>query len=251
MFDELKKRRIELGKTIEEIAEITKIKKSCIQNIEEGNFDQLPAELYTKSYIRTYAEILQLDPEPFIKCYENYLKAKKQPSLISQTETLKKVSSKKNFKFNNLPRWAITSIIILSVFVIVLILTKIDNRHEKLPLTSNIETTSVAQKSNEDNKIKEEQPAQKPTEENKITPNKNTLKIEATDEVWMRITIDGKEKKEFLLKQGQSLEFTAEKFFKVHIGNAGGVKVYFNDKDLGKIGEKGQVVYLNLPEENN
>jgi len=42
MFDELKKRRIELGKTIEEIAEITKIKKSCIQNIEEGNFDQLP-----------------------------------------------------------------------------------------------------------------------------------------------------------------------------------------------------------------
>jgi len=179
------------------------------------------------------------------------LKAKKQPSLISQAETLKKVSSKKNFKFNNLPRWAITSIIILSVFVIVLILTKIDNRHEKLPLTSNIETTSAPQKSNEDNKIKEEQPAQKPTEENKITPNKNTLKIEATDEVWMRITIDGKEKKEFLLKQGQSLEFTAEKFFKVHIGNAGGVKVYFNDKDLGKIGEKGQVVYLNLPEENN
>lgn len=251
MFDELKKRRIELGKTIEDIAEITKIKKSCIQNIEEGNFDELPIELYTKSYIKTYAEILQLNPEPFIKSYEDYLKTKKQPSLISQPETLKKTSSKKIFKFNNLPKWAITSIIILSVFVIVLFFIKIDNKHEEIPSTPNIETPSIPQKSNEENKIIEEQHTQKPIEENKITQNKNTLKIEATDEVWMRITIDGKDKKEFFLKEGQNLEFAAEKFFKLHIGNAGGVKVYFNDKDLGKIGEKGQVVYLDLPEENH
>ncbi|HHW19520.1 DUF4115 domain-containing protein, partial [Thermodesulfovibrio thiophilus] len=75
------------------------------------------------------------------------------------------------------------------------------------------------------------------------------LKIEATDKVWMRITIDDKEKKEFLLNPGQTVELQANKSFKLHIGNAGGVKVLFNNKELDRLGETGQVVYLDLPQE--
>ncbi|MGB9892643.1 DUF4115 domain-containing protein, partial [Thermodesulfovibrio yellowstonii] len=62
---------------------------------------------------------------------------------------------------------------------------------------------------------------------------------------------DDKEKKEFLLNPGQKIELQADKSFKLHIGNAGGVKILFNDKDLGKLGETGQVVYLNLPQDKN
>lgn len=77
------------------------------------------------------------------------------------------------------------------------------------------------------------------------------LIIETSDKVWMRITIDDRDKREFLLNPGQKIQLQANKSFRLHIGNAGGVKVLFNGKDLGKIGETGQVVYLNLPLEKN
>lgn len=249
MFEELKRKREELGKSIEEISEITKIKKSCIQYIEEGNFDKLPIEIYTKSYIKTYCETLGINPEPFIKNYEDYLKSKNIYSFESEIKNYEEKSKKQKVEMKNLPKWTVTLIIISVVFISVLLLTRTSEKHEEISPPSKIETTSVPQQKTEEQNLSEEQIIQKQSNETKSTESHNILKIEATDEVWMRIIIDGKEKKEFFLTPGQSIQLNAEKFFKLHIGNAGGVKINFNDKDLGKLGEKGQVVYFDLPEE--
>lgn len=236
MYEELNKKRIELGKTLEELSIQTKIKKSYLKAIEEGKFDELPIEVYAKSYIKTYAESLGINPEGILNEYENYLKTKK---LTQKTETVFPETKRINF-LKNLPRWFHIAGIILVVIILVIVLYQFGKKQEKIPppVTQHlIEETSEIEK-------KTETLAQNTLQQQK-------LQIEATDKVWMRITIDDGEIRDFLLEPGQKIELKAQKSFKLHIGNAGGVKLSFNSKDLGKLGETGQVVYLNLVQDKN
>ena len=65
----LRQARLKKGKTLEEIAEETKIRVRYLQAIEEGNLDILPGHFYTRGFIKSYAEALGLDPDILIKTY--------------------------------------------------------------------------------------------------------------------------------------------------------------------------------------
>lgn len=241
MFEELKKRRIELGKSIEEVSQWTKIKKSYIQAIEDGNFKELPLEIYTKSYIKIYSELLGIEPQKFIDQYENFLNTQKSSDKqnIFAIKDKRELIEKTKVESKNYSRWIVSGIITLIVFLLILVVIYLERKDDYIP-----PPPSLPLKTQIEPEVQQKKELNK---EEKLTPN--YLKIEATDKVWMRITIDDKEKKEYLLNPGQSINLEALKSFKLHIGNAGGVKVYFNNEDLGKLGETGQIVYLKLPKD--
>ena len=54
--------------------------------------------------------------------------------------------------------------------------------------------------------------------------------------------VDGKETWDVLLKPQEKLEWQAEGEFLLTVGNAGGVQVRFDGKDLGALGPRGKVV---------
>ncbi|HRJ17738.1 MAG TPA: helix-turn-helix domain-containing protein [Bryobacteraceae bacterium] len=49
------------GVTLEEIADTTKISRTFLRAIEEGNYAALPGGVFTTSYIRQYAEAVGYD----------------------------------------------------------------------------------------------------------------------------------------------------------------------------------------------
>ncbi|MFO7264039.1 MAG: DUF4115 domain-containing protein [Bacillota bacterium] len=65
----LRQARLEKGKTLEEIAEETKIRVRYLQAIEENNLDILPGHFYTRGFIKSYAEAVGLNPEELLKLY--------------------------------------------------------------------------------------------------------------------------------------------------------------------------------------
>lgn len=240
-YEEINKKRQELGKTLEELAVHTKIKKCYLQAIEEGRFDELPIEVYAKSYIKTYAETLGINADPILNEYEEYLKSKKQSA--QRIETVSSVESSENKRFyflKNLPGWVHVAGIIFVVIVLIIVLYQFGKKEEKIPSPPAQHVTEEIKQIEE----KTETSAHNP-------PQQQKLQIEATDKVWMRITIDDEKTKEFLFEPGQKIELKAQKSFKLHIGNAGGVKISFNSRELGKLGNPGQVVYLQLPQDKN
>lgn len=72
---DLKQLRKSFGIEISEIYEITKISPTNISLIEQDRFKDLPAEIYLKMYLRSYAEILQIDPAHIINGYLQYMKS--------------------------------------------------------------------------------------------------------------------------------------------------------------------------------
>lgn len=79
----------------------------------------------------------------------------------------------------------------------------------------------------------------------------HTIELIATDSTWLSATIDEKESKEMILKPGDRIKWTAKSNISLIIGNAEGLKVIFDGKELGPLGGKGKVVKLKLPAHKN
>lgn len=66
---DLKRLREAFGIEIHEIYTITKISSSILKLIEADRYNDLPAEIYLKQFLRTYSGILQIDPQHVVAGY--------------------------------------------------------------------------------------------------------------------------------------------------------------------------------------
>jgi DnaJ-class molecular chaperone len=66
---DLKHLREAIGLTLEEVFEITRINVSILRSIEEDHHESLPAMIYLRSFIKSYAQVLELDPERTLQAY--------------------------------------------------------------------------------------------------------------------------------------------------------------------------------------
>ncbi len=56
------------------MADMTKISKTYIRNIEANDFAKLPAEVYTRGFVYQIAKCLKLNPELVATSYIHYMK---------------------------------------------------------------------------------------------------------------------------------------------------------------------------------
>ena len=78
-------------------------------------------------------------------------------------------------------------------------------------------------------------------------PGEHVLTVTASETSWISITIDDGKQRDVLLRRGERAVWKASKSLSLVIGNAGGVKVDFDGKDVPLLGEPGEVVRIKLP----
>ena len=67
--EDLKRFREAIGLSLEEVFELTRINVSILKAIEGDLYEALPAMIYLKSFIKSYAQVLALDPESTLQAY--------------------------------------------------------------------------------------------------------------------------------------------------------------------------------------
>lgn len=67
--DDLKNLRKLIGVELEEVFEVVRISVPILKSIEDNEFESLPPTIYLKNFLRSYAEILQLDSEKVVDGY--------------------------------------------------------------------------------------------------------------------------------------------------------------------------------------
>jgi len=246
----LRKRREELGVSIEDASEALKISSEYLSAIEHDNFDRLPVAVYTIGYIRCYAKYLDFDAESVIAAFASHLSSPAPSTIIPVFSSRRKI-----------PGYFYALLILLTVFLIFTVYTytgknlipsgtgeKVSSLTEEKKVVS---APPVAAKN-----TRAEKPAELRPEENKpdealpaaFNNKEHHLGIVASDKTWIRITFDNGKSEEMILSPGTSknLEFAGS--ILLRIGNAGGVALKIDDKDLGVPGNMGQVVDLTFPQ---
>ncbi|MCO4755980.1 MAG: helix-turn-helix domain-containing protein, partial [Bacteriovoracaceae bacterium] len=65
--------------TIERMADMTRISKTYIRNIEGEDYSKLPADVYTRGFVYQYAKCLKLNPDLVATSYIHHIRQLKNP----------------------------------------------------------------------------------------------------------------------------------------------------------------------------
>lgn len=67
----LKEARLQKGMSLDDVQEVTKIRKKYLEAIEAGDYKVLPGSFYVRAFIKTYAEAVGVNPDELIEEHGN------------------------------------------------------------------------------------------------------------------------------------------------------------------------------------
>ena len=257
--EELAQQRENRGLSVGDLSARIKISVGFIENIEKGNFDFLP-DVYVRAFIRSYAEQVGLDPDVMLAQFKTArapqkpAEEKQRPETISKSELEQKEQLGKTpghelaqrvkdiqFYFNLFKPFILVVIGIFLLFVIIRLLLSGTTDTTTRPLQPKV-SESIP-----DTLVDESQPSRE-IQHTKETPTSLQLTITAIETTWMRIVVNDTIADEATFAPGDTRTWESNKDFYLLIGNAGGVKFNLNGKNLGIVGNPGQVANLLINE---
>lgn len=247
----LKEKREELGMTLEDVQQATKIRTRYLEAIEAGNLSALPGMVYARGFIKSYAEFLGLDGQQLLDEYGNS-QASAEQELAPQTEEKEVVKHDRHRPSAN-PRqrslyWQMLmglGIVGLILIVYLLIVdrggTETAKQEKETPTQPPTVQTQppAAPAANKGNQTAQTTPLEAVSKANgnsfyEIKGTNITLEVSAArGENWMRVEADGQTvDSSEILKKGESRTFHANKELVLITGNAPAVDVKVNGQPV-------------------
>lgn len=81
----LRKARNERDLSLDDIQELTKIRKRYLEAIESGDYSVLPGTFYVRGFVKNYSEAVGLDPDEVLRLYQHEVPA---PAVETSTEPI-------------------------------------------------------------------------------------------------------------------------------------------------------------------
>ena len=239
----LAKQRREASLTIAQVSNETRIRETVIRAIERDDFTPCGGNFYARGHIRGIARVVGLDPEPLIQTYdEDHGGA---PGAIPAAQALEPAIPVR-FRERRSPNWSLAMAITLVLVVLYGVVHLFGNGgggrdgHSVVQPAARVPGSASAVPSPTPSASHSDSVALAP-------PTDVTLRIRAKLTTWINVR-DNKGKQLFsgLLRRGDVKEWTARKKIRVVLGNAGGVALTVNGKNLDTPGTTGQVLRLSF-----
>ncbi len=244
----LKDARTKKEISLEDVHAKLKIHPRVLQLLEEEKFDKLPSPLFAKSFLRSYAQFLEVNADEIIDHYEK----EKKPEEPEQKMYIRPVDMSGARK---IPAswWLAGSVGALILAVAMLAPTKqLSSWASKLKppkIVTQKKTAAVKEKEMSAPKAEETRPAATESKNDWINsvklgnfPKLNKkkpldLQIKAIDAVWVHITCDGKVLFQGVLKKGGTDTWQAKSTIEIWTGNASNMSLTLNKTQIGSPGK--------------
>ncbi len=276
----LKKTREGQGLSFDQVASLTRIQSKFLQALEEEDFQQLPEQVFTRGFVRTYARAIGLDEEETLQRFSESSREYYQQGQQAQNQAQLQLQQEQRGKFNR------NLVIIVTIVIIVALGFLLPRQQESSPppteksdsspavqsapsgstVSPEFETTTEAPSTPsapmsepEEMPVEPLEPtpmaqsdtsAQDPIQEEEKPPTPSValptdpirLEIEATQLTWVVVQSDTDSPQEALLQPAQKGTWEAQQQFTLTLGNAAGVTVRLNGEAQGPFGNPGEVV---------
>jgi transcriptional regulator with XRE-family HTH domain len=214
------------GVTLEQAAAATRIRVRHLAALEEGRLAELPAPVYVRGYLRTYAGYLEIDPELLVDAFEATLDREGGSLAIRPLSSL-----------TASPNVVLTAPAAGAIGLVLLALAFAGYVYKELDSVRAPSAPPRAAATAVPSPAPSTSPSPSPSPAAAVAAVA-TLVISVTDTVWIDVQVDGKP--QFadagkILQAGSSLTFRGAKL-KVTTGKAAATYVNLNGRDLGPMG---------------
>jgi hypothetical protein len=214
---------------LETVSQVTRITKEKLEALERDDFKAISAPVFVRGFLRNYANFLGLDPGDVIARYESQIDllqvapkvTEPTPSVVKDETLVKKYL-------------AFLGVLIIGVAIAFYFFQK----------------SSVPPPQPEKAQKQPEQLfAGAPVigEKQKAREEKNSLRVLAAEQTWLRIRTEDQPVIDVLLQPQETATWTSRGDFNITVGNAGGIEIFLNGVSQGRLGKSGEVVHLVLP----
>lgn len=108
----LRAARLRRGKSLEEASRDTRVKRETLEALEEETFESLQGDVYVRSFLRSYAKYLGLDPEKVIRFYEAMYRSRApRPAPVEQSPGVAPTEAVVLIGGDRRPSWLLAAII--------------------------------------------------------------------------------------------------------------------------------------------
>lgn len=223
--EKLKEVREAKGYSLDYIEEETKIRKLYINALEQETFEVLPPRVYATGFVRRYSKFLGLNADEMVvefqsRAYYNE-SIHEEVTQISQKEV--------DVGFPVLYRNILAGIVffIIALWAGKLVLGYITGRMDIPDQQATVPP-------------KVEEPVKQPSPP--VPEVKRALVlIEARQDCWLNVVVDGETVFTKIIKAGDKQEFKGKESVYIKAGNAGGINITFNGEKVEPIGKYGEV----------
>jgi len=212
------------GVTLEQAASATRVRLHILTALEEDRSAELPAPVYARGYLRTYASYLEIDPERLLEAYE-----------ASRTRQSGSLAIRPLSSLTASPNLVLTAPAAGAVGLVLLVFAFTGYVYKELdsvrtpPPAPRVAATALAT------------PTASPSP-SPLAPTPAaavaTVQVSVTDTVWIDVAVDGKP--QFadagrILQPGATLSFSGSRV-KVTTGKGVATLISVNGRDLGAMG---------------
>jgi transcriptional regulator with XRE-family HTH domain len=230
------KSRTDARLSIEDLAKATNIPVTLLRDMENDNFKKCGGETYARGHLRNIAAKLGIDERIFLDLFETEVTAPAKPirEMLNENNVTMPYQEPKRISWKVL---AAGSAVVLILFAgVQFFFSNVDNGNEPEIFIATSATPSQEAV---------ESVAPSPPASPEIAGGVNVELVASRGTTWLLAT---NENGEVLfsgqVRQGSSKSFSEATQVNLRVGNAGGVDISVNGKDVGSIGVNREVVNL-------
>ncbi|GFO60465.1 DNA-binding protein [Geomonas silvestris] len=264
------------GLPLDEASRTTKISKSYLVAIEQGQFDKLPNQAYIKGFLRLYAQFLGLSGDEAVRRYEAGLPSARpagQAEAKAEPERPRQVVERARLDGGG--RWVVPVVLLALVIVAAFFFRESDEKP-----APQVAKTAPAPAAPAPTPAPAAQPVQPPRSSAQLAPGTpaappapsqaqapqgapapaaapagtpakrdgGVLRLKFNQDSWLSITIDDSISQRYDLKAGDIIEWKGKRSFVVDLGDGAAAEGDFNGRPL-KLGESGKPAHVELKNE--
>ncbi len=258
---QLRTRRELLSLTLDEVEQHTRVRARYLQALEQGQVDDLPSSVQTRGMLHNYAAFLDVDAEGLLLRFAEGLQARHRERQSNQPH-----NSGQHGRFTPLKSFIASDLIfgIGMVALLIVFVTWVSIRilnaqpdveaESEAPSISDVllaspvgvEGTFEPTPTLVLEGVAAAQETAVPAEETQgavsLSSGLVQVTISVVERTWMRVLVDGKVEFEGRVIPGAAYPYTAQEQVEVLTGNGAALRIVHNQKDLGRMGNFGEVV---------
>jgi cytoskeleton protein RodZ len=240
--------RLDSGVPLPEVASATRIGSQQLAALEADAFDELPAPVFVRGFIRAYCGFLGTPAEEALALYD---REHGTPAAVPQQLPVRRR-----------PMWLGHPLALSGALLLIFGGGLVTLRLVGGPAVPQrpVEPPAARERAAAREAVTAATaippPAPAPAESSLVralpraeAAGAQRLVITAIEPTWVRVQVDEGHPTDQTLEPGTRREWTAEQRFLVTVGNAGGIEIQLNGKPLPALGPRGAVIHrLSLPE---